>query len=456
MLNKYESIFSETFIFCDKSSIPSIALFEKCVNYKTNGDYLPSNNVHYLAESDRELHKLILKSGLDLKKETCSLESYSDNKIFFTEHSECHLMDSIDGGERTLQLLDLIEDYDIQERPILPKYKVDDHEISNDHEYLVNACRSGFRTTGLYKDLQTNKELKSLYGERIAHELRVFEEAGISSYFLIVRDLIDFVHRQGLPADVRGSSSGCMASYLLGISSIDPMNPDPTMEYASERELPFERFYNEGRNTDGNVSLADIDIDVPPNFRDNLIHYCREKYGKDCVGHIITHSKFKARGAIKEMFRLLKPAPNYFEIANTITKSMVEESKIADDILERQQDDPDYGILQWNIDNVDLVSNYYETYPEVFNLAMKLEQIPKNESVHAAGIIIADQPLYNLFPMRYSAKLDQMVIDIEGSEIEYIGGVKFDILGVAALEKMFQIEMMINKSKTSPEFGINV
>jgi len=365
-------------------------------------------------------------------------------------------MDSIDGGERTLQLLDLIEDYDIQERPILPKYKVDDHEISNDHEYLVNACRSGFRTTGLYKDLQTNKELKSLYGERIAHELRVFEEAGISSYFLIVRDLIDFVHRQGLPADVRGSSSGCMASYLLGISSIDPMNPDPTMEYASERELPFERFYNEGRNTDGNVSLADIDIDVPPNFRDNLIHYCREKYGKDCVGHIITHSKFKARGAIKEMFRLLKPAPNYFEIANTITKSMVEESKIADDILERQQDDPDYGILQWNIDNVDLVSNYYETYPEVFNLAMKLEQIPKNESVHAAGIIIADQPLYNLFPMRYSAKLDQMVIDIEGSEIEYIGGVKFDILGVAALEKMFQIEMMINKSKTSPEFGINV
>jgi len=456
VLKKYSSVFSDTLIFCNKSSVPSISLFEKCVSHKTGGEYLPSQNIHYLNKEDRDLHRLILKSGLDLKRESCPLESYEDNKIFFTKESECHLPESISGGERTLQILDLIEDYDIQERPILPKFKVQGHAILNDHEYLVESCREGFKKNGLVKDLSGNDELKRLYSDRISYELGVFENAGISSYFLIVKDLIEFVHDKGLPADVRGSSSGCMASYLLGISSIDPMNPDPTLGYAQERELPFERFYNEGRNTDGNISLADIDIDVPPNFRDNLIGYAREKYGHDCVGHIITHSRFKARGAIKEVFRLLKPSSNYFDIANDITKHMVEESKIAEEILERQQDDPDYGILRWNVDNIESVGNYYETYKDAFDLAMKLEQIPKNESVHAAGIIIADQPLYNLFPMRYSSKLDQMIIDIEGSEIEYIGGVKFDILGLAALEKMYQIEEMINKSKSSSEFGIHV
>ena len=237
------------------------------------------------------------------------------------------------------------------------------------------------------------------------------------------------------------------------MSSIDPLRPDPTLEYNEGRVLPFERFYNEGRNTEGNVSLPDIDTDVPPHFRNNVIEYLRAKYGNDCVGHIITHSRFRGKGAIKEMFKLLKPVADYFNVSNEITKKFVDESKIADDLFEMQKEDPSYGIIRWNIDNIKSVEEYYEQYKTVFDMAIKIEQLPKNESVHAAGIIVADQPLSGIFPMTYSEKLDQMVIDVEGTDIEYLGGVKLDILGVSALEKVYQIQRMINTNLDSVTFG---
>ena len=100
------------------------------------------------------------------------------------------------------------------------------------------------------------------------------------------------------------------------------------------------------------------------------------------------------------------------------------------------------------------MANYYEEYKEIFDTAMRIEKVPKNEGVHAAGIIVADRPLRHLFPMRYSSKMDKMVIDIEGSDIEYLGGVKFDVLGVAALEKAYKVERMVNEKINKVEFGI--
>jgi DNA polymerase-3 subunit alpha len=302
--------------------------------------------------------------------------------------------------------------------------------------------------------IKHHSELKEVYLNRIKHELEVFKQANISGYFLVVSDIVKHTKSKNLPIDSRGSSSGCLISYLLDISSIDPILPDQTIGYSKERELPFERFYNEGRNTATNVSLPDIDIDLPPSARSEVIDYVREKYGRDCVAHIITHSRFKGKGAIKEAFRILKPVDNYFEEANNITKLFIDESKISDELVELQDEDPSYGIIRWNIDNIKAVAESYEKYKEAFDFAIKIEKLPKNESVHAAGIIVSDKPLSTLFPMTYSKKLDQMVIDVEGSDIEYLGGVKFDILGVAALEKIYQITKMINNKTNYIKYGI--
>ena len=131
----------------------------------------------------------------------------------------------------------------------------------------------------------------------------------------------------------------------------------------------------------------------------------------------------------------------------------MDEAKISDELVELQEEDPSYGIIRWNIDNIQSVKKFYDQYKEVFDFAIRIEKLPKNESVHAAGLIVSDRPLKNSFPMTYSPKLDQMIIDVEGVDVEFLGGVKFDILGVAALEKAYQIERMINEKLKFVEYG---
>lgn len=450
VISTFTKIYDNVFLYYDLSFLPCCIALGREIK-KEFSDALPSVNIHYLNKEDHNLHQLIRQSKDESSADCC--KGLDDARIFQERYANCHLMKSLPDGEKTLKILDLIEDYSIQERPILPVFKISDHKIDDSHDHLKELCRKGFKSTGLINDLKINPDLKDVYIKRIQHELGVFKQADMSGYFLIVNDIINHVRNSGIPADIRGSSSGCMISYLMGISSVDPMRPDPTLGYDSQRELPFERFYNEGRNTKNNISLPDIDTDVPPSFREDLISYIKEKYGNDCVGHIITHSRFKGKGAIKEVFKLLKPTDNYFDVSNQITKKFAEEAKIADDLSEMQKEDPSYGIIRWNIDHIKSVAEYYEQFKEAFDFAIKMEAIAKNESVHAAGIIIADQPLSNLFPMTYSEKLDSMIIDIEGADIEYLGGVKFDILGVSALEKVFQIEQMVNKKLTEIEFG---
>tara|TARA_R110000765_G_scaffold353664_2_gene443600 strand:- start:6751 stop:8550 length:1800 start_codon:yes stop_codon:yes gene_type:complete len=455
VIDYYKNEFEHFFLYFDCGGLPIHETLQKALEYLDKDIVLPSNNIHHFKEGDSSIHKMLLKSRVEnIKKPTDILEGLFDYRIFFNKNPQSHLLESIPDGNKTLVLLDLIEEYNINELPILPVYKHDGLEIVNPDEFLTNLCREGFKEKGIGKDLADNKDLLQVYTDRINNELSVFKKAGISSYFLIVKDMMDFVSSKGIPVDIRGSSSGCLISYLIGLSSIDPMRPDPVLEYKKSRELSFERFYNEGRNTDGHVSLADIDIDLPPTFRDSVIQYLCEVYGEECVGHIITHSRFKGKGAIKEIFKLVKPTSNYFETANEITKSFVDESKISDELSEIQKEDPSYGIIRWNIDNIEEVAKHYEEYKDIFDIAMKIERIPKNEGVHAAGIIVANEPLYNLFPMRHSSKMDKMVIDIEGCDIEYLGGVKFDVLGVAALEKVYKIQDMINKKLEKVEFGI--
>lgn len=449
VLGVYSKIYEHVFLYYDVSSLPAHVALGKRISQEFP-ESMPSHNVHYLNKEDLTLYELVNKSKEEVDS-CCS--PVDDSRIFDKRWARGYLSNSIKNGERTLSLIDLVEDYSIQERPMLPSFKIGSHKINDAHEHLKELCRAGFKSTGLSAEFKQNPDLKEAYVNRIKHELEVFKQAEMSGYFLIVHDIINSLREKGIPADIRGSSSGCMISYLIGISSVDPMRPDPVLGYDSGRELPFERFYNEGRNTKENVSLPDIDTDVPPSFRESLIEYIGKKYGQDCVGHIITHSRFKGRGAIKEVFKLTKPVADYFEMSNQITKKFAEEAKISDDLVEMQKEDPSYGIIRWNIDNIKSVAEYYEQFKEAFDYAIQIEEIPKNESVHAAGIIIADQPLTNLFPMVYSKKLDSMIIDVEGADIEYLGGVKFDILGVTALEKVFQIQRMLNFKLDEVEFG---
>lgn len=448
IINDYKKYFIDFFLFSDiNDELPIIKVLNECIEYlgkHTQTDILPSNNIHYLNESDDKIHKILLQSAIDpIKKGNEKLEEFHDYRMFFTNNPQCHLLDNIPNGDKTLVLLDLIEDFSIKEYPILPKYKIDGHIVNDPDGKLYELCRQGFKDRNLIDNLKGNATLKQIYGDRVREELKLFKDIGLSAYFLIVWDVMQFCKKNNILADVRGSSTACLINYLIGVSSVDPIRPDPSMDYKAETALPLSRFYNEGRNTKEHISMPDIDIDLPPHFRKEVIKYLEDKYGNECVAHIITHSRFKGKGAIKEVFRI-SDIPNYFEISNNITEQMVDENKISDELAEIQSENVNYGIIQWNIDNIKSIKNYYDEYKDIFDIAISLERIPKNASIHAAGIIIADQPLGSLFPMSYHEKLNDYVVGIEGSEVEQLGALKLDVLGLMALEKISTIENMVN------------
>ena len=126
----------------------------------------------------------------------------------------------------------------------------------------------------------------------------LYSKANLSGYFLIVQDIINSVKEKGwLAGPGRGSAAGCLVSYLIGVTEVDPI----------EYDLIFERFYNEGRNTEEYISLPDIDMDVPAEHRDEVIDYIREKYGQDKVGQMITFGRLQGRAALKEVLRIMMP-----------------------------------------------------------------------------------------------------------------------------------------------------
>jgi DNA polymerase-3 subunit alpha len=242
---------------------------------------------------------------------------------------------------------------------------------------------------------------------------------------------------------VHNSAAGCLVSYLIGITSIDPI------KYG----LLFDRFYNAGRNTQGRISMPDIDVDVPINKRENIIEYIKEKYGHDKVSQMITFNTIKGRGALKDVLRVYGNIS--FEEMNRITKNIPDEAKIADELQEMKEETGESSIIQWALENnVDKLKEwcYYDEKGELqgplakrFEQAIRLEGIKSNQSKHAAGIAISSDPLDIVCPMVYDSKNEQLIAGMEMQDLESIGIIKFDILGIAYLDKVMLISDLLKE-----------
>jgi DNA polymerase-3 subunit alpha len=327
----------------------------------------------------------------------------------------------------------LIESFDILHKPMLPVFDCPNN--LNPDEYLRQLCREG------WKDKIANtiaKDDQQVYIDRIKRELEVLQGAGLSSYFLIVQDIVNYVRNNGwLPGPGRGSASGCLVSYLIGITSIDPIKYD----------LIFERFYNSGRNTKDRISMPDIDVDVPINKRESIIEYIKSKYGRDKVSQMITYNTLKGRGALKEVLRVYDNIS--FEEMNRITKHIPDEAKIADELQEMKEDTGEASIIRWALENqvdklkewcyIDSDGSLAGPLAKRFEQAIRLEGTKSNQSKHAAGVVISSQDLKSVCPMIYDNKNKQTIAGMEMQDLENLGIIKFDILGVAMLDKVMTI-----------------
>ena len=236
---------------------------------------------------------------------------------------------------------------------------------------------------------------------------------------------------------VHNSAAGCLVSYLIGITAVNPI----------PYHLIFERFYNIGRSTKDRVSLPDIDIDVPINKRDYVIDYVKNKYGTKKVAQMLTFNTMKGRGALKEVLRVYGNIT--FEEMNKITKNIPDEAKIADELQEMKEETGESSIIKWALENsADKLKEWCYMKDDGslegplakrFEQAIRLEGTKSNQSKHAAGVVISRDNLEDICPMIYDNKNDQMIAGMEMNDLEALGVIKFDVLGLAFLDKAMHI-----------------
>lgn len=332
--------------------------------------------------------------------------------------------------ENTLLIDDSIENFDILSPPKLPQF--DCPTGFNPDSYLRELCRNGWKTR--IANI-IDKENQTVYVDRIKYELEILQGAGLSSYFLIVQDIVNYVRKSDwLPGPGRGSGAGCLVSYLVGITDINPI----------QYNLLFERFYNSGRNTKDRVSMPDIDIDVPIDKREAVLDYIKNKYGHNKVSQMITFNTMKGRGALKDVLRVYGNVS--FEEMNNITKFIPDEAKIADELQEMKEDTGEASIIRWALENnadklkewcyISEDGSLSGPLSKRFEQAIRLEGTKSNQSKHAAGVIIGTEDLSSLCPMVYDTRNDQLIAGMEMNDLESLGLIKFDILGIALLDKV--------------------
>jgi len=410
----------------------------------TNTKVICTPDAHYCEKSDAVDQRILLCNNLKttlvninkrlLDNEDVPMSCFfrSDNYHILSpeEMIDIHTEEEIDN---TNYLNSLCEEYSILSKPLLPPFSCPDGYDPD--EYLRELCRKGWREK-ISSVIAENEQQE--YLDRIKYELEILQGAGLSSYFLIVQDIVEYVRQQNwLPGVGRGSAAGCLVSYLIGITNIDPI----------KYNLLFERFYNVGRNSADRISMPDIDVDVPINKRELIIEYIKNKYGQEKVSQMITYNTMKGRGALKEVLRVYDNIT--FEEMNKITKNIPDEAKIADELQEMKEDTGESSIIRWALENnVDKLKEwcYINTdgtlagpLSKRFEQAIRLEGTKSNQSKHAAGVVISSQELSSVCPMVYDSKNDQAIAGMEMQDLEAIGVIKFDILGIALLDKMMNI-----------------
>ena len=409
-------------------------------------------DAHYCEKEDAIDQRVLLCNNLkttfiDVNSKILNKENFGMDTFFISDNyhilsnEEINSLHPEEEIENTQFVDSLCENYEINQKPNLPQF---DCPTSFDQaEYLRQLCRNGWRDK--IKDIIPEDQQKE-YVERIKYELEVLQGAGLSSYFLIVQDIVNYVRNSGwLPGPGRGSAAGCLVSYLVGITAIDPI----------KYNLIFDRFYNAGRNTKDRISMPDIDIDVPINKREDIISYIKQKYGEDKVSQMITFNTMKGRGALKDVLRVYGNIT--FDEMNNITKFIPDEAKIADELQEMKEETGEASIIKWALENnsedlspwcsINEKGELIGPLSKRFEQAIRLEGTKTNQSKHAAGVAISSKPLGEMCPMVYDNRNDQTIAGMEMQDLENIGIIKFDILGIAMLDKIMTIQELLQKGE---------
>ena len=302
----------------------------------------------------------------------------------------------------------------------LPKFATPD--VDSVEEYLSILSKEGLekRLDYLYPQAKEREAARDRYFQRLDIELKVINEMGFASYFLIVADFIKWAKENHVPVGPgRGSGAGSLVAYALLITDLDPLQYD----------LLFERFLNPER-----VSMPDFDIDFCMEGRDSVIEYVANKYGRDSVSQIITFGTMAAKAVVRDVGRVLGHPYGFVDkIAKLIPFELGITLKLA---LEKEEE------LQRRYDEEEEVQ-------ELLDLALKLEGITRNAGKHAGGVVIAPSELSNFTAIYCEEGSQQIVSQFDKDDVEAVGLVKFDFLGLRTLTIIDWALQTINKQRAA-------
>jgi len=371
----------------------------KALAKSNNVPLLAAHDVYYIKPEDRVARETLLKiqNGGVVDTSVDGTEDFSFTTTGLMKDKFADLPEAISNTVKIAESCNV--DIPIGTNWYFPNYIIESGLEPDDE--LKNLAYKGVAWRGLSLD---DKEVK----ERLDYELEVIKMKGYAKYFLVVGDLLREARERGILTTIRGSVAGSLTTYVLGITNVDPL----------EYKLPFERFLNPER-----PSAPDIDMDFADNRRDEIIEYAKQKYGEDKVAQIGTFGTMMARAAVRDVARALG---HTYATGDRVAKSIPMGSQGFPMTIKRALEiEPD-------------LAKMYKSEPEVrevLDLAKQIEGRVRHLGVHAAGVVIAPEPLNQFVPVQPDPKTGKLITQYEMRSVgeDGVGLLKFDFLGIKNL-----------------------
>jgi DNA polymerase-3 subunit alpha len=375
------------------------------------------NDAHYARPDQYDLHEAVMALQMGTKlKDPDRMSHEPDLYIMSAEDVRAHLdylpQSAIDDAINNTDAIAAMSDVTLPGRRNRIPVFMPDKRWGTSRDMLYDLAVEGF----MEKVAGINDEE---YMARFKKEIEVIFDAGLTDYFLIVRDyIVNFAKVENiLVGPGRGSAGGSLIAYLLGITDLDPI------KYG----LIFERFYNAGRET----GLPDIDTDFPKNRRDDVFQYILSKYGPDYVANLPTLGRMQSKSAIKDMGRVLSISMNDTAKISDILDQTIKQGLQADS-WEEIEEAVGEELKPWE-----------DKYPTLFEYAKALHKHIRTYGVHASGVVISDEPLSKTYPLKWNAKQQKMVAQFDMEVADEFGFMKMDLLSLRNLDTLDEVNNIL-------------
>jgi len=384
-----------------------------------------TSNCHYLHAHEAKYHALLVAIEHKLQIDPNDLENFPLHDFYMRSEEEVRnfFKDMPEAVENTVKIAEQVEEYEIGSDQILENIHFpifDPPDGLTPEDFLIKLAHEGLRDRLEHSRSVGENPDDDVYLKRLERELGVITRMNFSTYYLIVWDIINWSKTNGIPVGPgRGSGAGSLVAYVIGITEIDPIR----------YKLMFERFLNPER-----ISPPDFDIDFCKDRRSLVRDHVVEKYGQECVSQLLALGTLKPKAAIKDVARVMKVD---FSVSGKMSNLLPEDTKGLDMVEHSKK--------------VQEVRKLIEADPKlsyVYDYANHVKGLNRQTGLHAAGVIISDKPITDYAPL-FRGTEEEVVLQLDKQDIDYMGLIKFDLLGLSTLTYMDRAVRTIRRRQKS-------